>query len=188
MAGSVRRNAVLGLFDLPLYFDPFVYLAGFAVCASVWNIFGDYSGSVLDSFTLIAITADLAFALFFQIAFFGVAPAAIRRVVRRRLGAAPTYVGSCGACGAALVEGAGFCSVCGAQVPPLAHASRQSFCPTCGAEQVERVVPQSQRWAAPSPPPTWVAAPPQPAPAPVVQQRSTFSGALLDGPPPPDTA
>lgn len=181
---DIRRNAVVGLFDLPLYLDPFVYLAGFAVTASLVNTFTDYSGSVLDSFTLTAIAIDLAFGVTFQIALFGVLPAAIRSALRRRSGTSSTYSGSCGACGAALLGGAAFCPACGAQVPrPI--APQPNFCPTCGAE---RVSPAATGWSAPPPPspgPAWAAPPPPPAPAPAAH-RSAFSRAFVDGATPPN--
>lgn len=95
--GSQRRkNAFLGLFDLPLFKDWIAWLAVIAVIAGINSVVGTYQRSVLvggfpvggTAFSIegeeLAFLIDCLFSAAFQVGLFALLPAFIRKSVRQR--------------------------------------------------------------------------------------------------------
>lgn len=95
--GSARRkNAFLGLFDLPVFKDWIVWLASAAIIVGIGNVVGDYQRPVMlgglpmygsTEFSIegqeVAFLFDCVFAGGIQFLLFGLLPASIRRRYRQ---------------------------------------------------------------------------------------------------------
>lgn len=71
-----RKNAILGLYDRPLWSDWIAYLTLLGLIAGAMTVRGSEEAA--------ARAIDLAFALAFQFVLFGVVPCVIRKAVRSR--------------------------------------------------------------------------------------------------------
>ena len=83
---QLRRNAILGRYDSPIWKDWIAWLTLLGLIAAV--------PAISRSETTSAYAIDLIFALIFQFALFGLVPTAIRKTIRNRRSRRATQPGA----------------------------------------------------------------------------------------------